>query len=142
MKFTIKRNEFLKGVTSASRFVPSSATNPILLNLVLMINETGLVLYGGNGDVYLQTVIPFVSNDTEIIRDYEEGAILINSKILNEIVKTVDGEEISFDIVEEGVAKIENDNNTKYSLNVIRFEEYPDCNFEEIGTKIQLKGSE
>ena len=59
MKFTIKRNEFLKGVTSASRFVPSSATNPILLNLVLMINETGLVLYGGNGDVYLQTVIPF-----------------------------------------------------------------------------------
>ena len=25
---------------------------------------------------------------------------------------------------------------------MIRFEEYPDCNFEEIGTKIELKGSE
>ena len=32
MKFNIKRNEFLKAVTTASRFIPTSSPNPILLD--------------------------------------------------------------------------------------------------------------
>ena len=142
MKFTIKRNEFLKAVLVASRFVPTSSTNPILLDLAFVLNESGLYIYGGNGDVYLESHIPFIINDEEIIREYKEGSILVNSKIINEIVKTIDGDEIIFDIVEDGLAKLENDNNTKYSLNVTRFEEYPDCNFEENGTRLVLKAKE
>ena len=116
MKFNVKRSEFLKAVTVASKFVPTSSPNPVLLDLALVLNEQGLMLYGGNGDVYLETCIPFVKDDKEVIRDYKEGSILINAKILNEIVKTIDGDEINFEIVEEGLAKLENDNNTKYSL--------------------------
>ena len=138
MKFNIKRNEFLKAVTTASRFIPTSSPNPILLDIALVLNEEGLILYGGNGDVYLEVVVPFIIDGKEVIRDYKEGSILINAKILNEIVKAIDGEEINFEIVEEGLAKLENDSNTKYSLTVTRFEEYPDCNFEENGTRIVL----
>lgn len=138
MKFTIKRNEFLKAVTQTSKFIPTTSPNPILLDLALVVNEEGLILYGGNGEVFSEAFIPFVLNDKEIIRDYKEGSILINAKILNEIVKTVDGGEITLEIVEDGLAKLENDNNTKYSLTVTRFEEYPDCNFEETGTKIVI----
>ncbi len=138
MKFTIKRNEFLRAVTQTSKFIPTTSPNPILLDLALVVNEEGLVLYGGNGEVFSEAFIPFVLNDKEIIRDYKEGSILINAKILNEIVKTVDGDEITLEIVEDGLAKLENDNNTKYSLTVTRFEEYPDCNFEESGTKIVI----
>ena len=138
MKFNIKRNEFLKAVTTASRFIPTSSPNPILLDVALVLNEEGLILYGGNGDVYLEVVVPFIIDGKEVIRDYKEGSILINAKILNEIVKTIDGEEINFEIVEEGLAKLENDSNTKYSLTVTRFEEYPDCNFEENGTRVVL----
>ena len=138
MKFTIKRNEFLKAVTQTSKFIPTTSPNPILLDLALVVNEEGLVLYGGNGEVFSEAFIPFVLNDKEIIRDYKEGSILINAKILNEIVKTVDGDEITLEIVEDGLAKLENDNNTKYSLTVTRFEEYPDCSFEETGTKIVI----
>ena len=138
MKFTIKRNEFLRAVTQTSKFIPTTSPNPILLDLALVVKEEGLVLYGGNGEVFSEAFIPFVLNDKEIIRDYKEGSILINAKILNEIVKTVDGDEITLEIVEDGLAKLENDNNTKYSLTVTRFEEYPDCNFEESGTKIVI----
>lgn len=138
MKFSIKRNEFLKAVTTASRFIPTSSPNPILLDVALVLNEEGLILYGGNGDVYLEVVVPFIVDGKEVIRDYKEGSILINAKILNEIVKAIDGEEINFEIVEEGLAKLENDSNTKYSLTVTRFEEYPDCNFEENGTRVVL----
>ena len=120
MKFNIKRNEFLKAVTTASRFIPTSSPNPILLDVALVLNEEGLILYGGNGDVYLEVVVPFIIDGKEVIRDYKEGSILINAKILNEIVKAIDGED------------------TKYSLTVTRFEEYPDCNFEESGTKVVL----
>lgn len=138
MKFNIKRNEFLKAVTTASKFIPTSSPNPILLDVALVLNEEGLILYGGNGDVYLEVVVPFIIDGKEVIRDYKEGSILINAKILNEIVKAIDGEEINFEIVEEGLAKLENDSNTKYSLTVTRFEEYPDCNFEENGTRVVL----
>lgn len=138
MKFTIKRNEFLKAVTAASKFIPSTSPNPILLDLALVLNEQGLIVYGGNGDVFLETIVPYVINDQEVIRDYKEGSILINAKILNEIVKTVDGDEISLEIVEEGLAKLENDSNTKYSLTVTRYEEYPDCSFEESGIKVVM----
>lgn len=138
MKFNIKRNEFLKAVTTASRFIPTSSPNPILLDVALVLNEEGLILYGGNGDVYLEVVVPFIIDGKEVIRDYKEGSVLINAKILNEIVKAIDGEEINFEIVEEGLAKLENDSNTKYSLTVTRFEEYPDCNFEENGTRVIL----
>ena len=138
MKFIINKNTFLKAVSVASRFVPSSSTNPVLLNLALSIDENGLTIFGGNGEVFSQVVVPFFEGDTELIRDHQDGQVSINAKILNEILKSIDGNEIDFEIVEEGLAKLRNDGNTKYSLNVINYAEYPDCNFNEEGTEITL----
>ena len=138
MKFIINKNIFLKAVSVASRFVPSSSTNPVLLNLALSIDENGLTIFGGNGEVFSQVVVPFFEGDTELIRDHQDGQVSINAKILNEILKSIDGNEIDFEIVEDGLAKLRNDGNTKYSLNVINYAEYPDCNFNKEGTEITL----
>ena len=111
MKFNVKRSEFLKAVTVASKFVPTSSPNPVLLDLALVLNEKGLMLYGGNGDVYLETCIPFVKDDkdtdshTYIATLYKDGVAIAE--------KETTDEKVSFK------AEIENAGTGTYKVSVV-----------------------
>lgn len=137
MRFTIKREEFLKGLSIANRAVASKAAVPVLLNLKIELNENGLFITGSNYEITIKTFIPFRFNDVEIIRNYKEGATLINAKIITDIARKVESEEITFDVVDSTVATI-SDNRSEYRLNCIRAEEYPDLDLEPNGTEIMI----
>lgn len=54
MRFTINREEFLKGLTTASRAI--NAKNPIaaLTNIKLDLNDNGLFVTGSNRDLTIR----------------------------------------------------------------------------------------
>ena len=58
MRFTIKREEFLKGLTIAGRAVANKAAVPVLLNLKIELNENGLFITGSNYEISIRTFIP------------------------------------------------------------------------------------
>ena len=137
MRFTIKREEFLKGLTIANRAVASKAAVPVLLNLKIELNENGLFITGSNYEITIKTFVPYRFNEMEIIRNYKEGATLINAKIITDIARKIESEELTFDVVDSTIATI-SDGRSEYKLNCIRPEEYPDLDLEPNGTEVAI----
>ncbi len=141
MRFTIKREEFLKGLAIASRAVASKVAVAVLANLKVDLNENGLFITGSNYDLTIKTQVPYKFNGVEIIRNYKEGATLINAKLITEIVRKMESEEIALDVIDSTIATI-SDNRSEYKLNCVRPEEYPDLDLEATGTKLTLTKQE
>lgn len=137
MKFIINRDQFSKSLTSVTKIIQNKSVNPILSNVKIDLNETGLTLTGSNGDISITTKIPIFINDRQIIRDLSYGSTLVNAFLLTEIVKRIDGDEISFEIVDDSIAKIETEK-SNFKLNSVRAEEYLDIDFSKDGAKITL----
>ena len=137
MRFTIKREELLKGLTIASRAVASKVAVPVLANLKLELNEKGLFITGSNYDLTIRTFIPYKQDELEVIRNYKEGATLINSKIIVEIARKMGCEEITLDVIDSTIATISG-GGSEYKLNCVKAEEYPDLDLDSSGTKLTL----
>ena len=137
MRFTIKREELLKGLMIASRAVASKVAVPVLANLKVELDERGLFITGSNYDLTIRTFIPYKQDEFEIIRNYKEGATLINSKIIVEIARKMGCEEITLDVIDSTIATISG-GGSEYKLNCVRPEEYPDLDLDSSGTKLTL----
>ena len=137
MRFTIKREELLKGLMIASRAVASKVAVPVLANLKVELDERGLFITGSNYDLTIRTFIPYKQDEFEIIRNYKEGATLINSKIIVEIARKMGCEEITLDVIDSTIATISG-GGSEYILNCVRPEEYPDLDLDSSGTKLTL----
>ena len=141
MRFTIKREELLKGLTVASRAVASKVANAVLANLKIELDDRGLFITGSNYDITIKTFVPYEFEGKEIIRNYKEGATLINSKIIVEIARKMEAEEITLDVIDSTIATI-SDNRSEYKLNCVKPEEYPDLDLEPNGTQLTLTKAE
>ena len=137
MRFTIRREELLKGLMIASRAVASKVAVPVLANLKIELDERGLFITGSNYDLTIKTFIPYKQDEFEIIRNYKEGATLINSKIIVEIARKMGCEEITLDVIDSTIATISG-GGSEYKLNCVRPEEYPDLDLDSNGTKLTL----
>lgn len=137
MRFTINREEFLKGLTVASRAVASKSAVPILSNLKIELNDRGLFITGSNYDLTIKTLVPYKNGDNDVIRNYKEGAVLVTSRIICDIARKMESEEITFEVIDSTIATI-SDNRSEYKLQCIRADEYPDLDLEIEGTEISL----
>ena len=137
MRFTIRREELLKGLTIASRAVANKVAVAVLANLKIELTENGLFITGSNYDLTIRTQIPYRFNGVEIIRNYKEGATLINARLITEIARKMESEEITLDVIDSTIATI-SDNRSEYKLNCVRPEEYPDLDLEPSGTMLTL----
>ena len=141
MRFTIKRDELVKGLSIASRAVASKVSIAVLANLKVELDERGLFITGSNFDLTIKTFVPYKNGDQEIIRNYKEGATLINCKIFCEIARKMESDEITLDVIDSTIATV-SDSRSEYKLNCVRPEEYPDLDLEPSGTELTLAKSE
>jgi len=137
MRFTIKREEFLKGLNTAARAVSNRVSNPVLENLKLDLDERGLFITGSNSDITIKTQVPYQLGDVEIIRNYKEGSILIKAKLIVDIARKMDSEEITLDVIDSTIATISN-NRSEYRLNCVKVDQYPPLDLEATGTQLNL----
>ena len=142
MRFIVKRDEFLKALLIAGRAVNSkSSAMPELSNLKFALSDEGLFVTGSNYELTIQTKIPFSINDVEVIRNFEYGETLINAKLITEMARKLESEEISLEIIDSTIALITG-GRAKYNLSCVKADEYPDIDLEANGTKVQLTNTE
>ncbi len=141
MRLTIKRDELVKSLSIASRAVASKVAVAVLANLKLELNDKGLFITGSNFDLTIKTTIPYFRNEKEIIRNYKEGAVLVNAKIFLEIARKMESDEITIDVVDSTVVTV-SDSRSQYRLNAVRSEEYPDLDLDPAGTQLTLTREE
>ena len=138
MRFIIKRDELLKAINIANRAVNSkSSAVPVLANLKFDLDERGLSITGSNYELTIKTTIPYERDGEEVIRNYQEGSTLVNSKIISDMARKIDTEEISFEVIDSTIAVI-TAGKIKYNLNCIKADEYPDVDLEPTGVQINL----
>jgi DNA polymerase III subunit beta len=137
MRFTIDREQFLKGLNIAGHAISNKSANPILLNLKLELTQRGLEITGSDGDVSIWTMVPAVMGDKEIIHGGAYGAALLSCHYLTMIISKCEGAEISLEIIDGAQAKIDDDKSS-FKLNCIDAEEYPTIDFEKPGTPFTL----
>ncbi|HOA10890.1 MAG: DNA polymerase III subunit beta [Bacilli bacterium] len=137
MKFKINREQFLKGLSIASRPTQAKSPIPILGNILLSLDETGLTLLGSSNELAIRTHIPMRVNDLEVIRMFLPGETLISSKTLNESIRKMEGNEIDVEIIDRTIAQI-SDGRTEYRLGAIDSKDYPDIDLSQDGTVFEI----
>ena len=138
MRFIIKRDELLNALLIAGRAVNSkSSAVPVLANLKLELDDRGLSITGSNYELTIKTTIPYSIDDREIIRNIQQGTTLVNAKIITDMARKIDFEEISFEVIDSTIAVI-TAGKIKYNLNCIKANEYPDVDLEPTGIQINL----
>lgn len=142
MRFTVKRERFLKGLNVAARAISSKVAMPVLENFKIELTDRGLFITGSNLDFTIKTQVPFKSGEEEIIRNYKEGVVLVEAKKLTNFVNRVDSEEVTLDIIDSTVAVVYDNNASNQRLSCIRPEEYLDIDLEATGEKLTLAASD
>lgn len=141
MRFTINKNKFLKALLLASHGIGSKSANPQLLCFRLEMTPDALEITSSNDDLAVLTKIPMTEGDTGIIRNASLGSVLVNAHILTEIVRKLGGEEVSLEVIDERMAKIDDGNGT-YKLVCMPADEYPDIDLERIGTPLAVAATD
>ena len=137
MRLSIDKTQFLKALTNADKAIPSKSAMPILTNFKIELNEKGLEITGTNADLTIRSTVPYMINGKEIIRDPGYGATLVNAHILTEIIRKLDGDVVSFDVIDNSIAKID-DGKSSFKLTCSRAEEYPDIDLDASGVTFDI----
>ena len=141
MRFTIDKESLMKGLTLVSKAIPQKAELPILGNFKLSMTEKGLEITGSDNNITICTIVPFMIGEKEIIRNSQEGSTLVAAKILIEVIRHLEDEVCTFELIDTSILKIE-DSKSNFKLNSIRAEEYPDIDLAVSGASLTLPGSD
>lgn len=98
MKFEIMRERLLNGLSDVMKAVSSKTTIPILTGIKLEISEQGLRLTGSDSDITIQTFIPTEENGEQVIRVIEEGSIVLQARVFNEIVRKLPTNDVEIEV--------------------------------------------
>lgn len=137
MRLSIDKEQFLKGLSVASKAIAGKSPDPLLSNLKLDLNDKGLEITGTNKEITIKALVPYRIDDKEIIRAYGLGSTLVNAKLITEVVRRMDGSELSLEVIDESIAKID-DGRSSFKLNCIKAREYTDIDLEPNGTILTL----
>lgn len=140
MRFTIEKDQLLKGLSCASHAVAAKAPIPLLTNVKLDLNEKGLEITGSNSEITIKNTVPYMIEGREVIRNAGLGATLVNARIITEVIRRIDSPTISLEVVDDSVVKIE-DGKSSFKLNSMKAEEYPDIDLTPAGCIIEVKCS-
>lgn len=138
MRFTIERESLLKNLTLVAKAVPPKADLPVLQNVKIILSGKGLELTGSDNNITVQVVVPYKIGEKEIIRNAQDGETLIAAKILLEVVRHLEEEYVTFELVDNNVLKIE-DSKSNFKLNSTRAEAYPQIDLKLVGATLEVK---
>ena len=141
MRLTISRTELIKGLGMVAKAIPNKTALPILVNVKMTLNEKGLVLLASDNDFIIQTIVPYMIEDKQIITNSKPGSTLVNYKYFSEVIRRLEGENVTLEVIDSIILRID-DGKSNFKLNCINPDEYPDINLDMIGNIFDMKTSD
>lgn len=124
MQFTINKKILQTNLNYVSKAVSSKTPIPALNGIKFELNNEGLILIGSGLELTIKAFIPKTVNDTEYITINKTGSIIVNENYISEIVKKVEDDQITFELIDGNQVRIKTAT-AKFNLNCINPEEYP-----------------
>ncbi|MDX1806795.1 MAG: DNA polymerase III subunit beta [Paenisporosarcina sp.] len=100
MKFEIMRHRLIEGLNDVMKAVSSKTTIPILTGIKIEVTEEGLRLTGSDSDITIQTFIKTEENGEQVIRVIEEGSIVLQARMFNEIIRKLPTNDVELEVTE------------------------------------------
>jgi len=137
MRLSVEKEQFLKALNSASHAIAGKNADPVLANLKLELNERGLEITGTNTEITIKSTVPYMIDGQPIIRSAGLGSTLVNAHLLTEVVRRMGGTEVSFEVIDDSIAKLD-DGKSSFKLNCTKAEEYPVIDLEPSGIDFSM----
>lgn len=134
MKFTIKRNAFIKKLTDVQRAISSKTAIEILTGLKITATENSITLTGSDSDISIENEISTDDSNYELLID-EPGSIVLPARFFSEIIKRLPESTFTIEVNEHFQATITS-GQTEYQVNGVDADNYP--HLPEIDTNEQL----
>lgn len=134
MKFTIKRNAFIKKLTDVQRAISSKTAIEILTGLKITATENSITLTGSDSDISIENEISTDDSNYELLID-EPGSIVLPARFFSEIIKRLPENTFTIEVNEHFQATITS-GQTEYQVNGVDADNYP--HLPEIDTNEQL----
>lgn len=131
MKISIDKSILWRALDQVSKVLSSKTIIPVLSEVLVIANEEGLSLTGGDGNVFLRTKIS--DDDFHLVRP---GAITIPGRRFVEIVKKMKD---VVDLSVDGTQILIKSGRSKFEMSGLNADEYPAFE-EEIGQTVKLSG--
>lgn len=130
MKLKIKRLELLAALNKVSKAVNPKTPLLALSGIKFTLSDDELELIGSDSDLSIKTSIPKTKNEQAIMEIEEIGSVVINEKIICEIIRKIDSEMVEISIM-DNIAKIKSDKSI-FTVNCIPAIDYPPISFNDI----------
>ena len=134
MKFTIKRNAFIKKLTDVQRAISSKTAIEILTGLKITVTENSITLTGSDSDISIENEISTDDSNYELLID-EPGSIVLPARFFSEIIKRLPESTFTIEVNDHFQATITS-GQTEYQVNGVDADNYP--HLPEIDTNEQL----
>ena len=135
MKFSIKKEVLLENLNNVSHAVSTKNVIPVLAGIKFDLTKEGLTLLASNNDIDIQTFI-----EKKYIDKIETpGSIIIQGKYLLDIIRNFKDGIINIEII-DGLKLMLYNESSKFNLNGIDPDEFPNINIEKSNKPIVLSG--
>lgn len=138
MKFKINRQILLSNLSKVSKAVNNKTPLPVLNGIKFDLMEDKLELIGSDNDLSIRSIITKATSEDFVID--EIGSIVINEKLICEIIRKIDSSIVEIEVV-DNLAKIRSDKSI-FSLNCIPAIDYPPINFNAEGVSFSIDALE
>ena len=135
MKFTIKRNAFIKKLNDVQRAISSKTAIEILTGLKIQADNSKLTLTGSDSDISIENEITIDDSDFDLTIT-EPGSIVLPARFFSEIVKKLPEDTFTLEVNDRFQSTITS-GQTEYQVNGVDAENYP--HLPEIDSNEHLK---
>ena len=133
MKFSIKKEILLENLNNVSHAVSTKNVIPVLSGIKFDLNKDGLTLIASDNDIDIQVFI-----EKKYIDKIEAiGSIVIQGKFLLDIIRKLPDGIINIEVI-DGLKIMLYNENSKFNLNGIDPDEFPNINIEKSNKPISL----
>lgn len=133
MKFRINRLKLLNALSKTTKAVSVRSPLPVLTGIKFDLQPDGLILTGSDSDITIQTKI---ETSDDLVID-QTGGVVLNSRYILEIVRKIDSDEISLEIIDGSLTRISGAT-SKFDLNGNDIIDYPRIDLSKTGTKVLI----
>lgn len=139
MNFTVSKNEFSYALQIVSHAISSTSPQVTLRGIKIKAENDSLIITGSDADISIEKTLQ--KNDDNQLNIIEEGSILIDAKYLVDIVKKIDSDIVSVEIIDGALTKFSG-NAALFKINGMNAMDYPSIDFSRPESSITMNSSQ
>ncbi len=137
MNFKINKQLFYNALSIASRAISSNSPVPILVGIKLEAENNTLRITSSDANLSIVQTLSNEQDEKLGLSIVEEGTIIIDSRYLLDIVKKIDSDEISIEILDGTLTHFSGEK-AEFKINGYRPSDYPSIDFSEPSNRFTI----